>query len=81
MMELLPDVLSFRRLHQTNQSRLLASRSRDEFLNLVKAHLDQRRGLRKIEDPFRVDVRFHRRIADSDSCSVDKFDFVLIECN
>lgn len=50
VMELLPDVLSFRRLHQANRSRLLASRSRDEFLKIVKARLDQRRGQKKIED-------------------------------
>lgn len=50
VMELLPDVLSFRRLHQVNRSRLLASRSRDEFLDIVKARLDQRRGLKKIDD-------------------------------
>ena len=49
VMELLPVVLSFRRLHQINRSRLLASRSRNEFLNIVKASLDQRRG-KKIED-------------------------------
>jgi len=43
VIELLPDVLSYRRLHQTNRSRLLASNSRDEFLKLVKAVIDRRR--------------------------------------
>jgi glycosyltransferase involved in cell wall biosynthesis len=43
VMELLPDVLSYRRLHQTNRSRLLASNSRDEFLKIVKAVIDRRR--------------------------------------
>jgi len=41
--ELLPDVLSYRRLHQANRSRLLASNSRDEFVKIVKAVLDRRR--------------------------------------
>jgi glycosyltransferase involved in cell wall biosynthesis len=43
VMELLPDVLAFRRLHQANRSRLLASNSRDEFLKIVKAVIDRRR--------------------------------------
>jgi glycosyltransferase involved in cell wall biosynthesis len=43
VIELLPDVLSYRRLHQTNRSRLLASNSRDEFLKIVKAVIDRRR--------------------------------------
>ena len=42
-MELLPDILTYRRLHRENRSRLLARRSRDEFLNIVKASLDRRR--------------------------------------
>jgi glycosyltransferase involved in cell wall biosynthesis len=50
VMELLADVLLFRRLHPANRSRLLASRSRDEFLEIVKACLDQRRGSKKIGD-------------------------------
>jgi glycosyltransferase involved in cell wall biosynthesis len=41
--ELLPDVLSYRRLHQANRSRLLASNSRDEYVKIVKAVLDRRR--------------------------------------
>jgi glycosyltransferase involved in cell wall biosynthesis len=44
VMELLADVLSFRRLHRANRSRLLASRSRAEFLTIVKKRLDQERG-------------------------------------
>ena len=43
VVELLPDVLTFRRLHETNRSRVLASTSRDEYLQLVKNTLDQRR--------------------------------------
>jgi glycosyltransferase involved in cell wall biosynthesis len=43
VIELLPDVLYYRRLHQTNRSRLLASNSRDEFLKIVKASIDRRR--------------------------------------
>jgi hypothetical protein len=36
-------MLSYRRLHQTNRSRLLASNSRNEFLKIVKAVIDRRR--------------------------------------
>lgn len=43
IIELLPDVLSYRRLHQANRSRLLASNSRDAYLKIVKAVLDRRR--------------------------------------
>ena len=43
VMELLPDVLSYRRLHSENRSRLLASSSREEFLHIVKMSLDSRR--------------------------------------
>lgn len=46
VMELMPDVLLYRRLHQTNRSRLLASNSRDEFLKIVKAHLDHQREMK-----------------------------------
>lgn len=46
VLEMLPDVLVYRRLHETNASRshTLASASRDEYLKLVKASLDRRRG-------------------------------------
>ena len=43
MIELLPDVLVRRRLHQNNLSRRMASASRIEFLQLIKLTLDQRR--------------------------------------
>jgi len=43
VVELLPDVLSYRRLHPANRSRLLASNSRDAYLKIVKAVLDRRR--------------------------------------
>jgi hypothetical protein len=43
VMELLPDVLAYRRLHQTNRSRIMATASRDEYLAMVKASLDRRR--------------------------------------
>jgi len=43
VMELLPDVLVYHRMHQTNLTRRLASVSRDEFLQSVKASLDRRR--------------------------------------
>ena len=44
--EVLPDVLLFRRLHHTNRSRLLASQSRNQHLQILKAHLDRTRGLK-----------------------------------
>ncbi|MGH7890213.1 MAG: glycosyltransferase, partial [Thermodesulfobacteriota bacterium] len=43
VMELLPDVLVFRRIHHNNLSRQEASESREEYLLLVKAFLDRRR--------------------------------------
>jgi glycosyltransferase involved in cell wall biosynthesis len=43
VMELLPDALTYRRLHSENRSRLLASSSREEFLHIVKMSLDSRR--------------------------------------
>ena len=41
--ELMPDVLVYRRIHQTNQSRVMAAASRDEFLELLKTVVDRRR--------------------------------------
>ena len=40
VMELLPDVLLYRRLHQNNRSRFRASISRDQYLQILKASLD-----------------------------------------
>lgn len=40
---ILPDVLTRRRLHQTNLSRTLQDQSRDEFLHILKADLDRKR--------------------------------------
>jgi glycosyltransferase involved in cell wall biosynthesis len=42
--ELLPEVLLFRRMHPGNMSRTGASESRAEYLRVVKAALDRRRG-------------------------------------
>ena len=42
-MELLPDVLLYRRLHYSNISRIKASNSRDQYLRVVKTALDYRR--------------------------------------
>lgn len=41
--EMLPEVLYHRRLHRGNRSRLMSEASRDEYLEIVKAHLDRRR--------------------------------------
>jgi len=43
MMELLPDVLLYHRIHHANLSRRQASASREEFLRIVKSSLDRRR--------------------------------------
>jgi glycosyltransferase involved in cell wall biosynthesis len=43
IIELLPEVLVYRRLHQSNLSRQMASTSREEYLQLVKATLHRRR--------------------------------------
>jgi glycosyltransferase involved in cell wall biosynthesis len=43
--ELMPDVLLYRRLHYTNLSRVKASNSRDQYLQVVKTALDRRRRL------------------------------------
>jgi len=40
--ELLPDVLLYRRIHQTNVSRVLGDECRDEYLALIKRKLAQR---------------------------------------
>ena len=42
-LKLLPDVLLYRRLHYTNLSRVKASNSRDQYLQVVKTTLDRRR--------------------------------------
>lgn len=41
--ELMPDVLLYRRLHPENRSRVRASNSREQYLQLIKASLDRRR--------------------------------------
>jgi glycosyltransferase involved in cell wall biosynthesis len=43
VIELMPDVLVYRRLHDANRSRLLAAASRQEYVRIVKASLDRRR--------------------------------------
>jgi len=42
-LEVLPDVLLFRRIHHSNRSRRLADNSRKTFLKILKASLDRRR--------------------------------------
>lgn len=43
VMEMLPEVLVYRRLHPANRSRHLADHSRQTYLRIVKASLDRRR--------------------------------------
>jgi glycosyltransferase involved in cell wall biosynthesis len=45
VMELLSDVLLYRRLHPANHSRVHAAKSRDEYLQLLKLSLDRKRHL------------------------------------
>lgn len=47
VMELLPDVLMYHRIHHANLSRCQASASREEFLQIVKSSLDRRRCAKK----------------------------------
>ena len=43
LIELLPDVLMFRRMHRTNRSRLKSADSISEYLRIIKARLDRGR--------------------------------------
>jgi len=47
VMELLSDVLLYRRLHPANRSRVRAANSRDEYLGLLKLSLDRKRHLNR----------------------------------
>jgi glycosyltransferase involved in cell wall biosynthesis len=49
-MEMLPDILLYRRLHQTNLSRLRAANSRDQYLQMLKTALDRRRRQNQASD-------------------------------
>ncbi len=49
VMETLPDVLVFRRIHRDNMSRRRGHDDRDELLRSVKATLDRRRGRSKAD--------------------------------
>jgi len=42
--EMVPEVLTLHRMHETNLTRRRSKASRDEFLAIVKASLDRRRG-------------------------------------
>jgi len=50
-MELLPDVLVYRRLHQSNRSGTLASQSRNEYAAIIKTSLDRRRSINQDAPP------------------------------
>ena len=45
VIDALPEVLVYRRMHHSNRSRLMSDGSRDEHLRVVKAHLDRKRRL------------------------------------
>jgi hypothetical protein len=42
-MELLPDALVHRRIHDANMSQVQAAQSREEYLHILKGALDRRR--------------------------------------
>jgi glycosyltransferase involved in cell wall biosynthesis len=46
VVEVMPEVLVYRRLHPSNLSRLHAAESREEFLRILKCSLDSRRHLK-----------------------------------
>jgi glycosyltransferase involved in cell wall biosynthesis len=48
VMELLPDVLTYHRIHRSNLSRRRATDSREEYLYILKATLDRRRRLMRV---------------------------------
>lgn len=48
IIEMLPEVLMHHRMHESNLTRRLSEKSRDEFLNIVKASLDRRREKGKV---------------------------------
>jgi glycosyltransferase involved in cell wall biosynthesis len=51
VMELLPEVLTYHRMHHGNLSRRQGSASRDEYLQIVKASLNRRRRLDAVVAP------------------------------
>jgi len=54
--DLHPDVLVFRRMHETNLSRISADRSIDEYLKLIKNKLDRRREKDGLVEPCVIPV-------------------------
>jgi len=48
IIEMLLEVLTHHRMHESNLTRRLSEKSRDEFLNIVKASLDRRRKQTKV---------------------------------
>jgi glycosyltransferase involved in cell wall biosynthesis len=57
--DLLPDVLVYRRLHDTNRSAILGGSSRAEYLRIIKASLDRRRA--KDGQARELDLGGHRQ--------------------
>jgi glycosyltransferase involved in cell wall biosynthesis len=51
VVELLPEVLVFRRLHQLNRSRIHASNSQNEYLKILQTHLKERRQEKEKANP------------------------------
>jgi glycosyltransferase involved in cell wall biosynthesis len=47
VVEVVPELLVYRRVHPNSRSRQWQGRSRDEYLDLLKAHLDRQRAMRR----------------------------------
>ena len=52
VMEVLPQVLTYHRMHESNLARRENAANRDEFLNVMKASLDRRRHRQKSTSPM-----------------------------
>lgn len=63
VIELLPDVLTYHRMHPFNLTRRRSEASREEFLQIVKASLDRRRkGELSSPEPYKLpDSKLQRK--------------------
>lgn len=66
VVEALPEVLYSRRIHHANRSRKMHAESREEYLRLVKAHLDRRRSRARHYSHRRGRLAHRQRLKASD---------------
>ena len=66
VIELLPDVLLYHRMHDSNLSRRRVNASRDEFLRIVKASLGRRRSAKATVVSYQFPVPSFSRTSESD---------------